>query len=367
MRVRTATVVLCLAATLLLPASAFAYDYPSAPKIIKKPPTAAQLEAAAKNVPEHPRSSRVGLTKPTYVPPGVNAAGVFTTPLPPGAKVATATYNLDWTIGVAGKSGCLVCHGDRNLVRIVNGRVSSLFVDGSIIEASAHVNTLCTDCHVDFAYKTPHPTTVVGDEWRTLARSACKNCHRDKFLEWAASAHSTAGSPTPTGTADATTSVGAPNSSAPGKPRPLCGDCHGGHAIPSKLDTSSVLAVRATAIEMCGKCHGERADAYSDYYHGSAYRQGASDAPACWQCHNTHLVLPSVNRQSWTNPDNLIATCGQCHKGTLNNKYTAYAELVHRKDSVLSENPLYVVANSARQAISDAFYRVGQVFRRSGS
>jgi len=156
----------------LLPTLAFALDYPSAPVPKRTPPTAAELEAAAKAVPEHQQSSRVGLTAPTYVPPGVNAAGVFTTPLPPGAKVATATYNLDWTIGVSGKSGCLVCHGDRNLVRIVNGRVTSLFVDTTIIDASAHAQTLCTDCHVDFAYKTPHPTTVAGEEWRTIAKCA---------------------------------------------------------------------------------------------------------------------------------------------------------------------------------------------------
>jgi len=367
MRVRTATAVLLLAASLMLPASAYAFNYPETPTQKRTPPTAAELEAAAKAVPEHQRSSRVGLTEPTYIPPGVNAAGVFTTPLPPGAKEASPTYNLDWTIGVAGKSGCLVCHGDRNLVRIVNGRVASLFVDTAIIDASAHAKTLCTDCHVDFAYKTPHPTTVASDEWKTLAKSACKNCHRDKFLEWASSAHSTAGSPSPTGTADATTTVGAPNSSAPGKPRPLCGDCHGGHAIPSRIDTAGVQAVRRTAIQMCGQCHTERAETYADYYHGAAYRRGASDAPTCWQCHNTHMILPSANRLSWSNPDNLVVTCGQCHKGTLNNQYTAYSELVHSKASILSENPVYAVANSARQAISNAFYQVGQVFRRSGS
>jgi hypothetical protein len=367
MRLSTTIVGLLVAAALALPASAFAFDYPSAPPAPKlAPPSAAQLEAAAV-AQEHARQSKLGLTTPTYVPPGVNAAGVFTTPLPPGAKTATATYNLDWTIGVAGKSGCMVCHGDRNLVRIVNGKVTSLYVDSAVIANSAHAQTLCTDCHVDFAYKTPHPNTVTSDEWRILAKSACKNCHRDKFLEWANSSHSTAGSPSPTGTAEITTTVGAPDSSAPGKPRPLCGDCHGGHAIPSRTDTASMEAIQASALEMCGKCHVQAATTYDDYYHGAAYRRGAKDAPACWQCHNTHLILPSANRLSWSNPDNLQTTCGQCHKGTLNDQYTSYAKLVHRRSAVLNENPVFAVAHSASQAISNAFYQVGQVFRKSGS
>ena len=253
-------------------------------------------------------------------------------------------------------------------MRIVGGKVTSLYVDSAIIDESAHAKTLCTDCHVDFAYKTPHPSTVVGEQWKIIAKSACKNCHRDKFLEWANSAHSTAGSPSPTATAEATAaSVGAPDSSAPGKPRPLCGDCHGGHAIPSKTDTAAVEAIHASALQMCGQCHVQAASSYADYYHGAAYRRGAQDAPACWQCHNSHLILPSTNRLSWTYPDNLITTCGQCHKGTLNDQYTSYAKLVHRREAVLSENPVYAVAHSARQAISNAFYQVGQIFRRGGS
>ena len=368
MRVRTAAVIALLAACLALPASAWAFDYPSAPEPSGQAPTPAQAEAAKKAAQAaasqlQEKQNPFGLTAPTYVPPGVNAAGVYTTPLPPGAKEPSATYNLDWTIGVAGKSGCLVCHGDRNLVRIVNGQLTSLYVDSAVIEASAHAQTLCTDCHVDFAYKTPHPNTVASDEWRVLAKSSCKNCHRDKFLEWANSAHSTAGSPSPTGTADVTTTVGAPDSSAPGKPRPLCGDCHGGHAIPSMTDTAAVEALHGTALEMCGDCHVERASNYEDYYHGAAYRRGATDAPACWQCHNTHLILPSNNRLSWTNEDNLPTTCGQCHLGNVNDTYTDYAALVHRQAATLNENPVMAVANSARQAISNVFYQVGQVFR----
>jgi hypothetical protein len=122
-------------------------------------------------------------------------------------------------------------------------------------------------------------------------------------------------------------------------------------------------AVHASALEMCGQCHTQAASTYADYYHGAAYRRGAEDAPACWQCHNTHLILPSDNRLSWSNEDNLPTTCGQCHLGNVNDTYTDYAALVHRQTVTLNENPVMAVAHSARQAISNVFYQVGQVFR----
>jgi len=349
-----------VAVALLLPGSAYgAFQYPEAPPT--PPPAPTTPSAPETRAPAH---ERLGLVAPTYVPPGVNAEGVYVTPLLPGSKNSTATYNLDWTIGVAGKSGCMVCHGDKNLVRIINGKAVSLYVDTLVLDRSAHAALLCTDCHVDFAYKTPHMNSHDDAAWRALAKSSCKNCHRVEFLEWAKSSHSSAGSP------GSTSTVGAANSSAPGKPRPLCGDCHGGHAIPSKTDTAAVEAVHASALTMCGSCHVLSASTYQDYYHGAAYRQGASDAPACWQCHNTHLVLPSKDLNSWTNADNLDTTCGQCHQSVgkpMGPGYTQYAMLIHRKDSTLHENPVYAAVANATYTIQNAVNKVISTFRRNGS
>ncbi|MEI7813967.1 MAG: hypothetical protein WCJ13_04160 [Coriobacteriia bacterium] len=295
------------------------------------------------------------------------ALGAAVTPSQ-AAKDATSaapgsTYNLDWTLPTAGRSGCVVCHEDTSLVHIVDGQAVSLWVDVEVLKQSAHKQVGCTECHTDFAYKTPHETIVRnGEKWRDIAKSSCKNCHNPSFNDYTDGFHSQASQP-----GDTSSTVGSPESSAPGKPRPLCGDCHGGHAIPSKTDTAAMEVVHASGLEMCGKCHEKAAFTYTDYYHGAAYRRGAQDAPACWQCHAAHKVLPSSDRNSWTNPDNLVTTCGQCHQGTINDQYTAYAKLVHRKEDVLNENPVYAIAHSARQAISNALYQVGQVFRRSGS
>jgi len=371
MRLRCAITLAVFVAAFALSSAAFAATmyYPPAPPVNYKdlPPsqnnnqaapglTSTQAQRAAQG------HNAFGLAAATYVPPGVNASGVYVTPETTGSKQATPTYNLDWTIGTTGKSGCMVCHGDKNLVRVVGGQTVSLYVNTVVLESSAHADLLCTDCHVDFAYKTPHPTTMQGDEWRAIAKSACKNCHRNEYLDWAKSAHSTAGTPGDTST------VGLPNSSAPGKPLPLCGDCHGGHDIPSKSDVNAQAVVHSSGNVMCGQCHVAAASSYDDYYHGAAYRRGAPDAPACWQCHNTHLILPSNNRDSWTYVDNLPTTCGQCHKSVNDNaNFVAYAQLVHRKDATLAENPIVAMANSARQVIDNAIYSVTHMFGNRSS
>lgn len=371
MRVRVAIAVAVFLAVIALPCASFGATmyYPPAPppSLADAPPASnpnannqgltsiqAQRQAQGQNP--------FGLSSPTYVPPGVNSSGVYMTPETSASKAATATYNLDWTIGTTGKSGCLVCHGDKNLYTVVNGQRVSLYVNTLVLETSAHAKLLCTDCHVDFAYKTPHPTAAQGDEWRLIAKSSCKNCHRADYLDWAKSSHSTAGTP------GATTTVGAVNSSAPGKPRPLCGDCHGGHDIPTKTDTTAQAVIHSSGYEMCGQCHVLAASSYDDYYHGAAYRRGAQDAPACWQCHNTHLILPSSNRDSWTYSDKLPATCGQCHKSVNESAtFIQYAQLVHRKDATLANNPIVAIANSAKQAIGNALYQVTHMFGNKGS
>ncbi|HYB90424.1 MAG TPA: hypothetical protein VEC38_05200, partial [Candidatus Binataceae bacterium] len=35
----------------------------------------------------------------------------------------------------------------------------------------------------------------------------------------------------------------------------------------------------------------------------------------CWSCHGNHVILPPSDPKSSIAPQNLISTCGQCHKG----------------------------------------------------
>jgi|GEM_PF-773043 len=277
-------------------------------------------------------------------------------------KGSLGTYDLTWTLPTAGKSGCTVCHNDPDLVRVQGGKTVSLYVNTGVLQESAHKDVPCTGCHIDFAYKTPHSNIALkGDEWRAVAKSACKNCHPQPYADYTSSAHSPSGRP-----GEAPGSIGTSQSSAPGKAKPLCGDCHGGHSIPASNNVEAVRAVHLSGAQMCGQCHAKGVETYVDYYHGAAYKMSAPDAPSCWDCHSSHKVLASTNRESTVNKDRLIDTCKKCHADPRDG-YVGYAELVHGKQAVLDANPLYAIVKSAQDAVTMAFGKVKSLFKRGSS
>ncbi len=256
-------------------------------------------------------------------------------------------YDLSFTLPTAGKSGCMVCHGDENLVRLKGDQFVSYWVDGAILDASAHAAVMCTGCHLDFAYKAPH--NVAEEDWRRTARLACKNCHQEQFQAYSRGVHSISTTP---------------GASAPAniEDKPLCGDCHGGHEIAMLTDNpAGAAALHERGFDVCGKCHEEYWDSYSDYYHGRAYRRGARDAPACWQCHGGHEVFNSEDRRSMVSESRLPDTCGQCHP-TANEAYVSYSGLIHRRSEALEENPLYRLLNNARGAVAGVFSQIASIF-----
>lgn len=285
------------------------------------------------------------------------------------AKVTTYTagprnYDLDFTLPTAGKSGCMVCHGDPNLVKVSGDSTSSIFVDVQILQGSAHKDTPCTGCHIDFAYTTPHKNVTSGADWRAVAKLACKNCHKQEFSDYASSAHSPAGTP---GKSAGQTEAAR---KAAGKPTtvPLCGDCHAGHTIPSKDDTAALAAYHKQGLQICGKCHTREGDQYVDYYHGAAYRRGAADAPACWNCHGTHVILPANNPKSQVSRQQLVQTCGQegCHKGADQRaeQFLDYARLIHRKGQVIEQDRFLSAIASAKAQLVNVIDVVRSWFKR---
>ncbi|MBF4510730.1 MAG: hypothetical protein ISP10_09690 [Aeromicrobium sp.] len=261
----------------------------------------------------------------------------------PKASVSpTAPYELDFTLPSESKSGCLVCHGDPALVRIRDGVVMSYHIDGTAIEVSAHGDQQCVGCHVDFTYKSPHN----NGEWRTTAKTACRNCHDEASVAFGKGVHR----PTVTngngGSVEETTA-----------PKPLCGDCHGSHEIQMLTDNpSGRAALHADGWEVCGRCHEDYWESYDDYYHGAAYKRGAEDAPACWDCHGWHDILPSSERGSRVHESHLVETCGQdgCHFGVDEN-YTAYAVFIHGRSEIVDDNPLISLVRSVFGAIGRLF------------
>jgi len=261
------------------------------------------------------------------------------------AVVATATtvgeWALDFTLPTFGKSGCLVCHGDPNLVVPSGQSDVSFWLDEKGYDESAHGRVVCTGCHLDFGYKAPHARS----DWKPIAKQSCANCHGPQNVDFLAGTHAQR--------------PGADKSPDPkAASKPLCGDCHGAHfmaVLDPKKNPAGLPALRVTAGPMCGSdgCHKDYWDNYNDYYHGAAYKKGAWDAPTCWDCHGAHTVLPSKDPLSPTNERNLPATCGKgasgkldgtnglpsCHEGATAS-ITQYVKLIHRKSEVEKANPL---------------------------
>ncbi|GAB4277970.1 MAG: hypothetical protein Kow0056_09800 [Coriobacteriia bacterium] len=249
-------------------------------------------------------------------------------------------YDLSFTLPTYGKSGCMVCHGDRNLVTMQSGQTISYWIDEAVIRNSAHGGIMCTGCHTDFSYKAPH--TEAGQDWRDTAKFACKNCHNEQYNLYSVGVHSI--SVTPGQERD-------PEAQA----KPLCGDCHGSHDIQMLTDSpEGQAALHADGREVCGVCHKNEWESYDDYYHGAAYKRGAPDAPSCWTCHGAHDIYPSGDRRSRVADGHIRETCQQCHKDVTEG-YLDYTELIHGRQEKLAQNPLYQWLVKVRDGVSGFF------------
>jgi nitrate/TMAO reductase-like tetraheme cytochrome c subunit len=270
------------------------------------------------------------LLAPFTVTPARNKALDLTDPtkikIPEPKQPATAQELTVFAIGDSGRSGCQTCHGDTNLVKLENGKRVSFYVNLSVIRGSVHKDLDCLNCHVGFGYE---PEKEHPQDWKKTAGLACKNCHVAEYDPYRQSIHGRlALSGDPKGGAS-------------------CADCHGGHAISSQKTQAGLLAVRGSSEQMCGKsdCHEAAFESYNDYYHGRAYKAGATDAPTCWDCHGTHKILPgnddnsavSMAKLTSGSKTNLAKTCEKCHPGSSNN-FAEYGKLIHGSTEVRKQN-----------------------------
>lgn len=222
-------------------------------------------------------------------------------------------------------NGCLACHGSPNLIKSGADGIKSYHVTG--LEASAHNELTCPDCHIDFAYADPKPPTRV---WYVNAGLSCSaaGCHDEDDITAAyeASAHGAA-------LADGDYASA------------TCGSCHGGHDI-ARLDTQAAVTDLYFASEqMCAGCHLDRWESYHDPYHGQAYKRFAEDAPPCWGCHPAHEVLPSTDPESSTHPARVGETCASCHQhADAGEEFAVFsADMIHQQEAVRADNLLHKV------------------------
>lgn len=108
---------------------------------------------------------------------------------------------------------------------------------------------------------------------------------------------------------------------------PVCTDCHGEHRILGPGDKGSPVSATNVPRMACGRCHGDQritekfgiksdtVEAFADSFHGLAGQAGNLRVANCASCHGVHDILPSSDPKSHVHPNNLAATCGNCHPG----------------------------------------------------
>ena len=237
-------------------------------------------------------------------------------------------------------AGCLSCHGNPLLQK--QGLAGGKSFEVSGLEQSVHQDLTCQECHNDFNYDETPPATQL---WTLNASKACADCHTnpntgdaelDKRLSepvelYNKSIHATA---LEDGKTDSAT----------------CGSCHGGHFIYSTETVAGQARMHQSSYRVCARCkqHGDEYDTYDDYYHGKAYKTGAPDAPACWDCHMSHDILPQDDPVSAVSDENVGDTCATegCHTGSSDEFGAEAAALIHQKAQAEQENPLLrLIAN----------------------
>ncbi len=228
--------------------------------------------------------------------------------------------------------GCLACHGSDTLMKTAGGVPKSFQVTG--VGDSAHQDITCQQCHIDYAYEDKQ---VPSKLWNINAGYACSTCkdHKEPNADYQQSIHA---EELKKGNTDSAT----------------CASCHGGHYI-QRLDNDTAIAkLHASAYRVCARCHKEQYISYDDYYHGAAYKAGAPDAPACWECHASHKILPASDPESTVYPKNLGATCGQegCHTRSDEDFAAAAGQLIHQKVEAVQDNPLRRLISSVRSWFS---------------
>jgi formate dehydrogenase gamma subunit len=171
----------------------------------------------------------------------------------------------------------------------------------------------CSSCHGSHDIYPAVDTRSKVNHWKVP--ETCAQCHQEIAREFNESVH---GEAIKAGVRDA----------------PVCVDCHGEHLIIDPRSPSSPLNAMNVSAETCGRCHGDprlalrndlpadRLPSYAQSYHGLAIKGGKVTAANCASCHGVHSILRSSDPRSTVNAANLRKTCGVCHKGVVEAKFT---------------------------------------------
>jgi cytochrome b subunit of formate dehydrogenase len=218
-------------------------------------------------------------------------------------------------------STCRTCHTDVDLVKkhdILRDspiRLYAASVHGRATRKGVYVAATCNDCHsatTAEGTRTAHRILSPADPDSTIYHfnipDTCGQCHEHVTQDYWEGIH---GQFVKRGSVDA----------------PVCTHCHGEHGIISPDDPLSPVSPARMAEETCAPCHESVVlnakyglargplVSYIDSYHGLKSKAGDVAVANCASCHGSHRVLPSTDSTSSIHPNNLQATCGECHPG----------------------------------------------------
>ncbi|RME31042.1 MAG: hypothetical protein D6800_01180 [Candidatus Zixiibacteriota bacterium] len=264
-----------------------------------------------------------------------------------------AAVLLALTVQVRGQTpDCMSCHGQKAKAK----QTGASIVDSQVLAQSVHADLSCRDCH-DINCEKRHkddrtvycarchmeeakgynqsqhvrgrkagieklPTCItchgghdvlpVHDEMaRTSHRNSvklCTSCHEDTTLT-----EKVAELPKPAMVKSYRNSIhGRKLLVEHNLQAPACVDCHGSHmTLPADSPESPVYKTRIA--ETCGKCHDTIAVAYENSVHGKALANGVMEAPTCTNCHGEHNIRAPQDPKSKVYPTHVSQTCADCH------------------------------------------------------
>ncbi|MDP1808868.1 MAG: multiheme c-type cytochrome [Actinomycetota bacterium] len=222
---------------------------------------------------------------------------------------AKALQSFTFKRGKTVLAGCLVCHSDKYLTTFEGGKRLSLYVDPEKFSKSVHSEVGCVGCHVGWGLQAHKPPMT--DNWRDVAKMACKNCHDYQFVKFSKSLHFkrlTESKKSEGGGLEASSS-GEDKLGEGAKRPPTCFDCHGNHEIVKVSAKNSPVSPRNAPEEVCGKCHEHQLETYLENYHGKTLVVLDDDrTPSCFECHSNH------NIKNLKNKDDAVSACRGCHK-----------------------------------------------------
>jgi len=175
----------------------------------------------------------------------------------------------------------------------------------------------CQSCHGShgiLSHNNPKSPT-----YKTNIAKTCGSCHAKIDADYESGAHGHA--------------VAAGDLKAP-----VCTDCHTAHAI--LQPTEAEFRMQSTPI--CGSCHKEKLSTYRDTFHSQLGSLGGYvETARCWDCHGAHQILPASDPRSPISQQNLVATCGKCHKGA-NASFVQYQPHANAHDRKLNPALFYI-------------------------